>query len=72
MTPNVTSLLFIIIKSIAVFGLGLYVIFAFIILRQEQLMANVLEETFEPVLRLVSVIHFVASIVVFALAIILL
>ena len=72
MTGDLTSLIFLFIKVLIVFGLGLYLIFAFVILRQEQLMARVLEETFEPVLRLVSVIHFVASIAVFLLAIILL
>ena len=72
MTGDVTSIVFLFVKALIVFGLGLYIVFAFVILRQEQLMARVLEETFEPVLRLVSVIHFIASLVVFLLAIILL
>lgn len=72
MTGDVTSLVFLLVKALVVFGLGLYIVFAFVILRQEQLMARVLEEAFEPVLRLVSVVHFIASIAVFIMAIILL
>lgn len=53
-------------------GLGLYSIFAAIIIRQEQLMANVLEESFEPVLRMLTIAHFVAAIGVFGIALILL
>ena len=72
MTGDISSLIFLIVKALAVFGLGLYIIFSFVILRQEQLMSNVLDESFEPVLRLVSVFHFVAAIAVFVMAIILL
>jgi len=72
MTTDITGLLFLFVKALVVFGLGLYIIFSFVILRQEQLMSHVLEEAFEPVLRLVSVVHFIASIVVFIMAIILL
>jgi hypothetical protein len=72
MTGDITGLVFLLVKALVVFGLGLYIIFAFVILRQEQLMAHVLEETFEPVLRLMSVLHFIASVSVFLLAIILL
>lgn len=64
-----TGLIFFIVKALIVFGLGLYIVFAFVIVRQEQLMAHVLEESFEPVLRLVSLLHFIASIAVFAIAI---
>lgn len=53
-------------------GLGLYCIFAAIIVRQEQLMAHVLEEAFEPVLKLLTIIHLIASLGTFFLAIILL
>lgn len=72
MPADITSLVFLLVKALAVFGLGLYIIFAFVILRQEQLMAEVLKEAFEPVLRLVSILHFIAAIVVFILAIVLL
>lgn len=72
MISDVTSLIFVFVKALVVFGLGLYIVFAFVILRQEQLMSHVLKEAFEPVLRLVSVVHFIASIAVFLMAIILL
>lgn len=72
MTASLSGLIFLLIKALVVFGLGLYVVFAFVIVRQEQLMAHVLEEDFEPVLRMVTVIHFVSSIVVFGMALILL
>lgn len=72
MPGDISTLLFLIFKALVVFGLGLYIIFAFVILRQEQLMSHVLEESFEPVLRLVSTLHFVAAIAIFVLSIIIL
>ncbi|MBP9814221.1 hypothetical protein KBC80_03420 [Candidatus Woesebacteria bacterium] len=72
MTPEIITYFFIILKALALFGIGLYIVFAFVIVRQEQLMAHVLEESFEPVLRLVCVLHLFAAIGVFPLAFILL
>ena len=72
MSQDIVSIILILFKFLILFGLALYIVFASVILRQEQLMAHVLEESFEPVLRLASMIHLVASIVVFFLAIILL
>lgn len=72
MTPELTGYFFIFLKALSLFGLGLYVIFAFVIVRQEQLMAGVLEESFEPVLRLVCVFHLLAAIAIFPLAFVLL
>ena len=72
MNPDVTSVVFILLKSLILFGLGLYIVFAAVILRQEQLMANVLEESFEPVLRLASFLHLAAAIGVFVLALLIL
>jgi hypothetical protein len=69
MSPEaIPAFVWLIVKILALVGLGLYVIFAGIIVRQEQLMANVLEENFEPVLRLLTIIHLVAAIAVFFLA----
>lgn len=70
MTGSITGIIFLVTKALIVFGLGLYIVFAFVILRQEQLMAQVLKEDFEPVLRLVSVLHLIASIGVFFMALI--
>ncbi len=72
MTADITGIMFIILKFLVLFGLGLYALFATVILRQEQLMANVLEESFEPVLRLAAFIHLAASIAVFVLALLIL
>ncbi|MBU1326605.1 hypothetical protein KKB64_00260 [Patescibacteria group bacterium] len=70
MTPSAIVLL--VLKICSLMGLGLYCIFAAIIVRQEQLMAHVLEEAFEPVLKLLTIIHLIASLGTFFLAIILL
>lgn len=69
---DIASLIFIFLKFLILFGLGLYIVFAAVILRQEQLMANVLEESFEPVLRLAAFIHLAAAIAVFVLALLIL
>ena len=63
---------FIVVKWLVVFGIAMYCLFAAVIIRQEQLMAIVLEETFEPVLRLATIIHLVASVALFFAAILLL
>ena len=70
--PNLSVIAFLTIKLLALVGLALYAVFAGIMVRQEQLMADVLEEAFEPVLRLATIAHFVAAVGVFLLAIILL
>lgn len=72
MTPDITSIILLIVKVCFLLGIGLYSLFAAIIVRQEQLMANVLEETFEPVLRVVAITHLAAAIGLFLLALILL
>ncbi len=48
-----------------------YIVFAAIIVRQEQLMSRIVEIPYSPTLRLISLIHLVASIGVFFLAFIL-
>ena len=72
MTPPIMTIILVTVKVLTLVGLGLYSIFAAIIIRQEQLMADVLEESFEPVLRMLTIAHFVASIGIFILALILL
>lgn len=72
MSPDITHIAFILLKFLVLFGLGLYMVFATVILRQEQLMAQVLEESFEPVLRVASFFHLAASIGVFLLALLIL
>jgi len=72
MNPDITTIGFILFKFLVLFGFGLYTVFATVILRQEQLMANVLEESFEPVLRFASFLHLVAAIGIFLLALLIL
>lgn len=59
-------------KVFVLVGLGLYAIFAGIMIRQEQLMAAVLEEAFEPILRLLTILHFAAAMSLLILALIIL
>ncbi len=72
MTPAVTNIVLTVLKVFTLVGLALYGVFAAIMVRQEQLMAAVLEEGFEPILRLVTTIHFAAAVGLFILAIIIL
>lgn len=72
MSPDITTVGFILFKYLVLFGLGLYIVFAAVILRQEQLMAHVLEESFEPVLRLGAIFHLIAASGVFLLALLIL
>lgn len=61
-----------IIKIMVLVGLGVYTIFAYIIVRQEQLMDKVIDETFEPILRLLVLLHLLMSLAVFVIAFIIL
>lgn len=72
MTPDITQTILIFLKVCVLIGISLYTIFAIIVVRQEQLMAHVLEESFEPILRLLATLHLAASIGVLILAIVLL
>lgn len=60
------------IKILTLVGLSLYSVYAVIIIRQEELMSKVLAETSEPILRLLAIIHFISSLAVIVLALILL
>lgn len=59
-------------KALVLVGLGLYSIFAGIMIRQEQLMAAVLEESFEPVLRILTILHFAFAVGLLILSVIIL
>jgi hypothetical protein len=71
-TPIVPGAIILIIKIFFLVGLLLYSIFAAVLVRQEQLMANVLEETFEPILRVLVFGHLAVAIAIFILALFLL
>lgn len=73
MTPvNFPDTLLLILKSAVLVGLALYSIFAAIFIRQEQLMAHVLEAAFEPILRLFVILHFAFSVGLILLALLIL
>ncbi len=66
--PDITSAAFFSVKLIILIGIAVYTVFSAVIVRQEQLMANVLEEAFEPIIRVLTIIHLVAAISVFIFA----
>ncbi len=68
MIPVLPGALLLVIKIFFLVGLLLYSIFAAVLVRQEQLMADVLEESFEPILRLLVIGHLVMAIGIFVLA----
>lgn len=59
-------------KVFVALALALYVIFGLVVVRQVQLMTDTLEVGFEVFVRMLAIGHFVFSIVVFALALIIL
>lgn len=72
MTPSVMTIVLTTVKVLTLVGLGLYSLFAAIMIRQEQLMAAVLEESFEPILRLLTILHFAAAVSLLILALMIL
>lgn len=72
MIPDAVPLAFLAVKLLVLLGLVVYAIFAGILVRQEQLMAHVLEESFEPILRILTLIHFFAALAIIGLALVLL
>lgn len=73
MTPqDYTSIGFLIAKVFIIICMVLYAIYAWIMVRQEQLMSKVLAETSEAIIKLFTIIHLAAAIFVIILAFILL
>ncbi len=68
MIPVLPGALLLVVKIFFLVGLLLYSIFAAVLVRQEQLMADVLEESFEPILRLLVIGHLIMAIGIFVLA----
>ena len=60
------------LKILGIVGLCIYTVFAGVLVRQEQLMAHVLEEQFQPIIRILILVHLVASLLLLISAIILL
>ena len=73
MTPeNAGSMMWIGLKLMTLLGLGIYIVFAIVIVRQEQLMAKVIEAQSEKILSVLAWIHLGMSVVVFFLALLIL
>ena len=68
MVPDILPVASLALKIFVLIGLSLYTVFALVLVRQEQLMAHVLEESSESLLRLLVYIHLLASVVVVAAA----
>ncbi len=61
-----------IVKAFMILALALYVVFALVVIRQVRLMTDTLEVGFEVFVRMLAVGHFIFSIVVLVLALIIL
>jgi len=73
MTPAVIpSYVLVTLKIFSIVGFLIYTVFAAVLVRQEQLMAHVLEEQFQPILRALVLAHLIATVMLLLLAIILL
>ncbi len=69
---NFPAALWFIMKTLTVLGFVIYSVFAAVMVRQEHLMADVLEEGFEPILRILTYIHLAAALFMILLALFLL
>ncbi len=55
-------------KILLLVGLGVYTIFAMVMMQQTRLMTNVFNDSFETVLKIISLFHLVAAIALLLLA----
>lgn len=69
---SLPAVAFTILKIMVLLGLALYALFGAIMLRQEQLMDKVIDETFEPILHILVILHLAFAVGLFLLAIIIL
>ena len=60
------------LKILVIVALLIYSVFAGVLVRQEQLMANVLEEQFQPIIRTLVLVHLIAAVILLLLAFLLL
>jgi hypothetical protein len=66
---NIASTTYSIIKIAAIFGLMVYNVLAFVIIRQVNLMADTLEIELESVIKAAAIIHFICAILVLLYAV---
>ncbi len=69
---NLPVIIHLIVKILVLAGLTLYALFAAVMVRQSQLMDKVIEETFEPVLRILVVLHLIGALILLGLSFIIL
>ena len=72
MTPDIGPYFWLLFKALTLLGLVIYIIFAVVVVRQEQLMTKVLEAASEKMLRILALLHLAASIFIFFLALVIL
>jgi hypothetical protein len=73
MTPAaMPSYVLMTLKIFSIVGLLIYSVFAGVLVRQEQLMAHVLEEQFQPLIRTLVIVHLGATFILLLMALILL
>jgi len=70
--PILNISIWLIAKIIALILLGMYLIFALVVVRQVQLMTSTVEVGFESPIRLFSYLHLIFAIIIIAVAIIIL
>ncbi len=70
--PIVGVSVWMIIKVLVLVAFAIYGVFAFVVLRQIQLMTDTLEVGFEAPIGMLGISHFVFSLVIFVLALIIL
>jgi hypothetical protein len=73
MTPDSLQIAgWIFLKVMMLVAIVIYGVFAAVMVRQEQLMAKVLESSAEPILRILTIVHFFCTVVLFIIALIIL
>jgi len=70
--PIIGVSIWLIVKILVLFGLVIYSIFAFVVLRQIRLMTDTLEVGFEAPIRMLGFVHLVFALVIFVLALMIL
>ncbi len=73
MTPDSLQIAgWLFLKVMMLLAIGVYGVFAAVMVRQEQLMAKVLESSAEPILRMLTIIHLLCAVGVFFFALVIL
>ncbi|MFI5241215.1 MAG: DUF5657 family protein [Microgenomates group bacterium] len=72
MVPTVGISFLLIGKIFALIGLGIYIVFALVVVRQVGLMTDTIEVGFETVVKIISWIHLIFAVFVFLTALIIL